>query len=187
MNHRTRHRIRPRGLAATAGAAGAAAAGAVAAITLLVAACSGGSAGTGASTASKSVPDTQQQAVAYSQCMQSHGDPGFPDPKQGPGGAWLYPETPQTQQYVSGPAFNAAQRSCKKLQPNQQLTPAERQAALAQLLKLSRCMRAHGITGFPDPVSNGQGVGIHIDDNDFDPSSPQFLAAAKSCHMPGRP
>jgi hypothetical protein len=158
-------------------------AGVLTAVALLVAAC-GGNGSTAAKTASNSIPDTEANALAYSQCMQSHGDPGFPNPKQGPGGAWLYPGTPQTQQYISGPAYDTAQRACRKVQPNQGITPAQRQAALDQLLKLARCMRANGITSFPDPTTNGGGVGLHINDN-IDPSSPQFQTAAKTCHMPG--
>ena len=110
--------------------------------------------------------------------------PGLPEPEAGPGRRLANPETPQTQQYFNGPAFDTAQRSCRKIQPNQGITPAQRQAALDQLLKLARCMRAHGITSFPDPTSNGGGIGLHIGDS-IDPSSPQFQAAAKTCHMPG--
>ena len=72
---------------------------AVAGIALAASACGGEGSSTGGSAASGSVPDAQQQALACSQCMQSHGDPGFPDPQQGPGGAWLYAETSQTRQY----------------------------------------------------------------------------------------
>jgi hypothetical protein len=157
---------------------------AAAGIALAAAACGGGGS-TGGSASSNSVADTQQHALAYSQCMQSHGDPGFPDPQQGPGGAWLYAETPQTRQYFTGPLFNEAQRACKKLQPNQGITAAERQAAIHQLLALARCMRAHGITNFPDPTTSGGGVGISLGATGIDPSSPQFQAAAKACHMPG--
>jgi hypothetical protein len=90
---------------------------------------------------------------------------------------------PQTQQYFTSPAFSAAQQACKKLQPNQQITPAQRKAALKQLLQLARCMRAHGITNFPDPTTHGGGVGLSIGPN-VDPDSPQFQAAQKACHMP---
>ena len=55
-------------------------------------------------------------------------------------------------------------------------------------LAFSRCMRAHGITGFPDPDSQGNlalpksGPGTK-----FDPKSPQFKAANNACKslMPG--
>jgi len=175
MNQKTGNRITGPGRAGPI-------AGVLTAVALLVSAC-GGSSSAGARTASNSIPDNQANALAYSQCMQSHGDPNFPNPKQGPGGAWLYPVTPQTQQYVGGPAFDTAQRACRKVQPNQGITPAQRQAALDQLLKLARCMRAHGITSFPDPTSHGGGIGLQI--GNIDVSSPVFQAAAKTCHMPG--
>jgi hypothetical protein len=158
-------------------------AAALSAIALVASACSGGS-GPGGSAASSSGPATYQQTVAYSQYMRGHGDPGFPDPQQGPGGAWLYPETPQTRQYFPGPGYNAAQQACKKLQPKGGLTPAERQAAINQLLELARCMRARGITSFPDPTTRGGGVGISLGGSGIDPNSPQFQGAQKACHMP---
>jgi hypothetical protein len=153
-------------------------------IALAVSACSGESGrGAGGLAGSSLRPDTYQQTVAYSRCMQSHGDPGFPDPVKGPGGAWLYLEDPQNRQDFSGPGFNAAQKACKKLQPSQSITPAERQAAISQLLKLARCMRAHGVPNFPDPSTAGGGVSIRIGGNGVDPSSPQFRSAVQSCQQ----
>jgi hypothetical protein len=157
-------------------------AAAAAGIALVASGCSGNGS---SPKAASSIPDTYQATVAYSQCMQSHGDPGFPDPKQGPGGAWGYQQTPQTAEYFNGPGFDAASRACRKLQPDMALTPAEIQAAINQLLKISRCMRAQGITKFPDPTTKGGGVGIHIGGPGLDPNSPQFQAAAKACKMPG--
>jgi hypothetical protein len=164
----------------------AAVAAATAGIALL-AACGGGPGGSGGSAASSSGPATYQQTLAYSQCMRSHGDPGFPYPQQGPGGAWAYPETPQDQSALSGPGFAAAQKACRKLQPPTGLSPAQRQAATNQALALSRCMRAHGITNFPDPTSNGQGIGINLGSAGIDPNSPQYRTAQQACHLPGAP
>jgi len=151
----------------------------------LLAACGGG--GPGGSAASSSGPATYQQTLAYSQCMRSHGDPGFPYPQQGPGGAWGYLATQQDQSAVSGPGFDAAQKACRKLQPPSGMSPAQRQAATNQGLALSRCMRAHGITNFPDPTSNGNGIGINLGSAGIDPNSPQYRAAQQACHMPGAP
>jgi len=61
-------------------------------------------------------------------------------------------------------------------------------SAKQSALAYSRCMRAHGITGFPDPDSQGNfalpksGPGTK-----FDPKSPQFKAANNACKslMPG--
>jgi hypothetical protein len=155
-------------------------AAAVAGAGLLAAACGGGGGSSPGGSAASPGPETYQQMAAYSQCMQAHGAPGFPEPVKGPGGAYLYPMDPQLAQKLTGPGYNAALRACKKLQPSFVITPAERQAALNQLLKFARCMRAHGITNFPDPTAHGGGVGISLGPGD-DPNSPQFQAAQKIC------
>jgi hypothetical protein len=52
------------------------------------------------------------------------------------------------------------------------------------LLKFSECMRAHGISGFPDPVPGPHGYSIHISvrpGSDLNPHSPQYRAAQNSC------
>jgi hypothetical protein len=162
-------------------------AAAAAGIALLAACGGGGPGGSGGSAASSSGPATYQQTLAYTQCMRSHGDPGFPYPQQGPGGAWLYPATAQDQSAVSGPGYDAAQKACRKLQPPGGLTPAQRRAATSQALAMARCMRAHGITNFPDPSSNGNGIAINIGSAGIDPNSPQYRAAQQACHMPGAP
>ena len=55
----------------------------------------------------------------------------------------------------------------------------------AQVLAYSECMRAHGITDFPDPQSQaGGGFGLQIRVNpgsDLDPNSPKFQAAQTAC------
>jgi hypothetical protein len=156
---------------------------AVAGVALLVAGC-GGSNGTG-STASTSGPATYAQMAAYSQCMQSHGAPAFPNPAKGPGGAYGYPMDPQNSSQLTGPGYNAALKACKKLQPRGGgLTPAERQAAINALLRFARCMRTHGLPDFPDPTTNGRGIQINFP---VDPSSPQFQSALKACRAVGPP
>jgi hypothetical protein len=51
-----------------------------------------------------------------------------------------------------------------------------RAAGYARLIAYSRCMRAHGAPNYPDPVNNGSGIGVNIDDN-----SPQVQAAEHAC------
>ena len=61
---------------------------------------------------------------------------------------------------------------------------AARQAALA----FSRCMRAHGLTSFPDPNAGSSGIQFRVGPSSgIDPSSPGFKAARASCHklLPG--
>ena len=113
--------------------------------------------------------------------MRSHGVKDFPDPNaqggvqiQANGNSDLNP---------SNPTFQAAQRACGSLLP--QPTAAQKAQALTQLLKFSACMRAHGIKQFPDPTTQGGGVGIRIQANgsnsDLSPNNPQFQAAQNTC------
>jgi hypothetical protein len=63
-------------------------------------------------------------------------------------------------------------------------------ASNPQALAASQCMRAHGITNFPDPVKGPGGVGLPVTASPGSPtitvagipfSGPAFTAAAKSC------
>lgn len=96
-------------------------------------------------------------AVAFIDCMRSHGEPNMPQPEvtkngshthitinvnAGPG---LDPNSPQ---------FIAATKACAHLLPNKgvathapTITPADE----ADYLKGAACMRSHGVPNFPDP------------------------------------
>jgi hypothetical protein len=134
-------------------------------------------------------------ALAYSRCMRSHGVPNFPDPKQVGGGI-------QVSGSASGinpqsPLFRSAQQSCRHLLPGggQPPTHAGQQQQLARMLHISQCMRAHGISGFPDPTlappssragysairSNGV-AWLAIPDS-IDVRSPAFAQAAAVCQF----
>jgi hypothetical protein len=55
---------------------------------------------------------------------------------------------------------------------------------LAQALKFSQCMRAHGITGYPDPKQAGSQISITIrvtPGSNLNVHSPQFQAAHSAC------
>ena len=55
-------------------------------------------------------------------------------------------------------------------------------------LAFSRCMRAHGISDFPDPSSQG-GIALSPKPGgDLDPNNPRFQAANRACQhdMPGK-
>lgn len=125
--------------------------------------------------------------VKYSQCMRSHGVPGFPDPqggrlmiqvRKGSGaGNTLNPDSP---------AFKAAAQACKSLAPaglgsGQTVSPQVQ----AQALKFSRCMRSHGVPKFPDPSFSGGGVRIQATGTDL--NSPAVKRAQQACGslMPG--
>ena len=144
---------------------------ATAALALLATACSvspsstgsGGSPSAGGSASSPS-------AVGYSHCVRAHGVPHYPDPN----GDGVLPKTSAQRLGVSSSALQAAQSACQHLLPSDGGTlnaDSFRQCMLAsdcpralvrqamtEMLRFSRCMRAHGVPNWPDPTIGAQGV-----------------------------
>jgi hypothetical protein len=54
-------------------------------------------------------------------------------------------------------------------------------------IAFSKCMRAHGVTNFPDPSGSGGGGGINLTGTGINPRTPAFKAAQTSCFklLPG--
>jgi hypothetical protein len=112
--------------------------------------------------------------------MRAHGVPNFPDPNsqggfffQGGSGGGLDP---------NNPTFQAAQRACQSKMPRP--TKAQQAQAMQNALKMSQCMRNHGIKDFPDPQTKGGHVSLRIGGSpgsDLNPNNPQFNAAQKAC------
>jgi hypothetical protein len=127
-----------------------------------------------------SAPITQQQKVssyvAFAACLNKHGvqveaartgglvweaAPGVPGPRS--------------------PQALAAERDCKALVPTdfyQAPSAAQNAENLALMLRLAKCMRAHGVPNFPDPTSKGL---TFSPSSGISPNSPAFLAAQKRC------
>jgi hypothetical protein len=126
--------------------------------------------------------------LAFSQCMRSHGVPNFPDPSAG-GGIQLGPGM-----NPFAPSFKAAQANCRTLLPGGGPGAGHPTSqAKAQMLKISQCMRQHGISGFPDPtlsppsspagysaIIDRGGVVLAIPDT-INPASPAFKQAGNAC------
>jgi hypothetical protein len=136
----------------------------------------GGSSG-GTPESGESVASAQRKLVEFAQCMRTHGEPEFPEPTEGhiqihsQNGHGPNPESPQ---------WKAAEKACSKYAPaNIASNPAQQKARDEQALKLSACMRSHGVPNFPDPKFSSGGVEMKM--NGVDASSPQFQAAAKTC------
>jgi hypothetical protein len=135
----------------------------LAAIAMLVAACGGGG-----SSPTSAQTKNYQKALAFVQCMRTHGYPTFPDPtSQG---------TISDAQAKITPQILASYQQCRTLLPPGllQLTEAQREQLTTQALKRAECMRAHGVPNFPDP-------GSHPPPGGLDPQSPVFQAAARAC------
>jgi hypothetical protein len=124
-----------------------------------------------------------QQQLAYSACMRAHGISDFPDPQilangtvarriEVQQGSDLDPATPR---------FQAARKACRSLVPAPPQGQRTQQQAReqAQALQYAQCMRTHGVPTFPDPdFSHGISFG---DNGTYDPNSPSFQAADRSC------
>lgn len=157
----------------------------VAAVALLATAC-GGSSGSAASSAGS---PTYPQEVALAQCMRSHGLPDFPDPDPSTGG--FSSSVLSTFDNTQGQAAYGACRhllggsgpSLARLEQLAQQEQAAQQKALPALLKLSQCVRSHGVPNFPDPTPSG----LNLNGTGINPSSPQFQAALRACQhlVPG--
>ncbi len=137
---------------------------------------------------------TSTQALAYMDCMRSHGVPNLPDP--GPEGDIQL--SPSSGINTSSPAFKAAQTKCAKLLPAGSSGGLGAPSAqdIEQMLALSKCMRAHGVSGFPDPtlgppppdprefsIAIGRGGVSLLVPKTIDVSSPAFKHAATTCRF----
>jgi hypothetical protein len=136
---------------------------AAAGLALLATACSGppSPAGPGGT------PGAAGSAVAYSRCVRSHGVLSFPDPVSGGG----IPKAVAQQLGVSQSRLQAAQDACRSLLPDATSSQQQAQqcmqagvcpAALVQQMmtadrSFARCMRSHGVPGWPDPTLDAEG------------------------------
>jgi hypothetical protein len=143
-------------------------------LALLVAGCGGG--GPPVPPAGPSGPSAATaQALAYAQCMRSHGIPDFPDPNPpGSGGQFSLGRID-----VQSPQYQSADRTCQKQTGFGHFSAAQRQRGMTALLKYAACMRSHGITNWPDPFESSQQVGFRLTGIDLD--SPKVRAAGKTC------
>jgi hypothetical protein len=155
-------------------------AAAVTGVTLLAAACGGSS-----SAANTFAPGaTHAQSLAFAKCMRANGVPSFPDPdSQG-----IFNDA-QIQALTTSPQGDNAVHQCRSVLPNADtgLTASQVQAIqqenLHNALKAARCMRANGITNFPDPAGTTQSSGVDWPQTlpGIDIGSPPYEKAYRIC------
>ena len=146
---------------------------------------------------SKSASNLEAAGISFADCMRSHGVPNFPDPITSGGGSHISIKSSSGINPAS-PSFQAAQKVCGKLLPGGGPGSGKPSAATeAQMLAISDCMRAHGVSGFPDPtttppsspagysgVLERNGVSFAIPTT-IDLQSPAVRQAASVCHLGG--
>jgi hypothetical protein len=162
---------------------------AVVSCALVLAACgSSGKPGSGSGLA------TVPAGIKYADCMRARGVPNFPDPR-GSGGGVQLSERPAID--AQSPAFQSAQSACQRLLPGGRAGPGGGSATrIKQGVKLAECMRAHGLTAFPDPTGSPpstlpapDAVFLGGPDGAFSLTasmvqSPAFKQAAAACGFP---
>jgi hypothetical protein len=137
----------------------------------------------GGTSPSKPVGSPFSHALAFVNCMRTHGEPDMPDPVvQGRSvhltihpGDGVDPHSAQ---------FAAAVKACKHLASpgkggapgGSAITPAEQ----ADYLKAVACMRSHGYPAFPEPVFSGNSVSFNTT-TPIDTKTSQYERALASC------
>lgn len=108
--------------------------------------------------------------LAFAKCVRSHGVPNFPDGPNIPVGV------------AQSPAFRSAARTCGRLLPG----GGGRRGGVSEstrlsLLKHAQCMRAHGVSNYPDPTIPSRGPFMSGPPAGINTDSPAFRRAATAC------
>lgn len=117
-------------------------------------------------------------------CMRAHGIADFPEPSAEGGFAISVQRGSGSDLDPASQRFRAAFSACRSVIGFTLPTPAQQAAQLAQALKFAECMRAHGVTNFPDPGSAG-GFRFNPVSSGLNPNDPVFRTASKACSPGG--
>jgi hypothetical protein len=153
---------------------------------VLVAGCGGSSPTPSAGTSAQSIKDPVSAAYKFSACMREHGVTSFPDPvvHSSPGQQSIGIHV--TPSLTGSPRFKSAQRACNSIMPAPSTSDVaaqarQQRAQAAGMLSFARCVRAHGIAGFPDPNAQGNLTPQMLSAANVDIHAPSVLAAARAC------
>lgn len=150
---------------------------------LLATACSASSSSsTGAAGTTGANGSTAAKAVAYAQCMRTHGVQNYP----GPSSDGQLPKVASGSQVgVSDTTLHSAAAACASLWPNQAPAQSQQQSELTYALKFAQCMRSHGVPTWPDPITNANSGRVEFvlstSKDGFDPNSSAINAKVNSC------
>ncbi|MGH8987616.1 MAG: hypothetical protein ACRDXC_03325 [Acidimicrobiales bacterium] len=153
-----------------------------AAFAIGLSACGGGSPQTPGvaslgTTTSTTVGKVHPSGIKFAECMRAHGITNFPDP--GPTGNMVFNVSGGIN--PSSARFRSALTSCKKYNPVRSGTVKPGGPSKAVLLEYAKCMRAHGVANFPDPVLfSGSTWGFDLV-GQVNQTSPGFQAANQAC------
>jgi hypothetical protein len=118
----------------------------------------------------------------YARCIRAHGVPSFPDPliTTTPGSTSVRQMAPAS--VANAPKFKTAEKACQSLEPGPNSGSSDHHGPSgAVLLAFTRCLRSHGLSGFPDPDRNGRISPQMISAAGINLRGPAFLSAARAC------
>ncbi len=115
--------------------------------------------------------------------MRQHGVADFPDPQVTATAGSVSIRQVAPQSAVSSPAFQTSQKACRGILPGPQNgRQVDHGGPKKQtLLAFARCLRAHGVNGFPDPNAQGQLTLEMIRTAGVDLHAPGILTAGRAC------
>ena len=156
------------------------AAGALAVAGLLAAGCSSGPAPAASHVTGVSADGAGSNTkTVYISCLQNHGV-HLPDPVAGGNGGAASAAHNGSGVNQNSPQFRRAQRACRALLPKGAEPVIITSQEQADYLRAARCMRAHGVPEFPDPVFAGGGVHFPVPAG-LDTHTPQVQRAVATC------
>jgi hypothetical protein len=116
--------------------------------------------------------------------MRLHGITDFPDPNAS-GDFAIHGAGPNGDLDRNNPAFQAAERACQRYGPQHDVTPAQHAQLESEYVRFARCVRAHGVGDFPDPVTGSGGhPGFRLhggSTSDLNSNNPAFQRGVEAC------
>jgi hypothetical protein len=111
-------------------------------------------AGSGTGSSGNKTAANAHKAVKFAECMRNNGVSEFPDP--GASGSFTIDEIVNGSSLdPNTPAFEHALSACRNLEPAGFTGSKWSAQQMQDALEFAKCIRANGVTDFPDPV-NGQ-------------------------------
>jgi hypothetical protein len=147
--------------------------------------CGGGGGSNNSAGSSSSSESPTAAAFHYAHCMRQHGVANFPEPKisTSNGSTKIAIAVPGGKRaLLNSPQLRAAQQACEAILPGpQQFTPAQQRVREQAFLAFARCIRAHGVSSFPDPTPQGEISREMLAAAHINIAAPNVQTAAYSC------
>jgi hypothetical protein len=135
---------------------------------------------TGSASGASRSGSTQNQALAYADCLRTNGVSNWPDPDSG--AVFDKPKLTLQQLGVSSSQLQAAQAACQRLLPGgERLNQDALRKMESDALNFARCMRSHGVANWPDYTLRGGTPLFDLHGTTIAPNSPLIVSKQLRC------